>query len=80
MALACLPTPEAAVHWLRGRVGGELRTDSRDVRAGDAFIAWPGYATDGRRFVPGALDAGAAACLVDRPSCGHSPPRGRSGR
>ena len=46
MALACLPTPEAAVHWLRGRVGGELRTDSRDVRAGDAFIAWPGYATD----------------------------------
>jgi UDP-N-acetylmuramoyl-L-alanyl-D-glutamate--2,6-diaminopimelate ligase len=65
MALACLQTPEAAVHWLRGRVGGELRTDSRDVRAGDAFIAWPGYATDGRRFVPGALAAGAAACLVE---------------
>ena len=65
MALACLQTPEAAVGWLRGRVGGELRTDSREVRAGDAFIAWPGYATDGRRFVPAALDAGAAACLVE---------------
>jgi UDP-N-acetylmuramoyl-L-alanyl-D-glutamate--2,6-diaminopimelate ligase len=36
------------------------------VRAGDAFIAWPGQASDGRRFVRDALAAGAAACLVER--------------
>jgi len=55
--------------WLANRVppGGAavLRTDSRLVQPGDAFIAWPGYASDGRRFVASALAAGAAACLVE---------------
>ena len=55
--------------WLADRVppGGAavLRTDSRLVQPGDAFIAWPGYASDGRRFVAAALTAGAAACLVE---------------
>jgi UDP-N-acetylmuramyl-tripeptide synthetase len=46
-------------------VSGSLRTDSRQVRGGDAFIAWPGYATDGRRYVGAALAAGATACLVE---------------
>ena len=58
-----------ALAWLAGRVppqGSErLRTDSRLVQPGDAYIAWPGAATDGRRFVPAALAAGAAACLVE---------------
>ena len=58
-----------ATAWLAGRVRaagfGTLRTDSRRVRPGDAFIAWPGYATDGRQFVAAALAAGAAACLVE---------------
>ena len=31
-----------------GRVTGTLRSDSRQVRAGDGFIAWPGAAVDGR--------------------------------
>ena len=56
--------------WLADRVppGGAavLRTDSRLVQPGDAFIAWPGYATDGRRFVTAALAAGAAACRPSR--------------
>jgi UDP-N-acetylmuramoyl-L-alanyl-D-glutamate--2,6-diaminopimelate ligase len=65
MALARLDSPEAAVRWLRGTTTGTLRTDSRDVQRGDAFVAWPGYATDGRRFVADALRAGAAACLVE---------------
>jgi UDP-N-acetylmuramoyl-L-alanyl-D-glutamate--2,6-diaminopimelate ligase len=65
MALARLDSPEAAVRWLRGTATGTLRTDSRDVQRGDAFVAWPGYATDGRRFVADALAAGAAACLVE---------------
>jgi UDP-N-acetylmuramyl-tripeptide synthetase len=57
-----------AVAWLRRRLGdgdGSLRIDSRQVRPGDAFIAWPGQATDGRQHVAAALAAGAAACLVE---------------
>jgi len=58
-----------AAAWLATRVppagAAQLRTDSRAVRAGDAFIAWPGYATDGRQYVAAALAAGAAACLVE---------------
>ncbi|MFT3718144.1 UDP-N-acetylmuramoyl-L-alanyl-D-glutamate--2,6-diaminopimelate ligase [Pseudorhodoferax sp.] len=64
-----LPTPAAAAAWLRGRVTGALHTDSRLVGPGDGFIAWPGAATDGRRFVPQALQQGAAACLVERDGC-----------
>ena len=56
---------DAAAHWLGARVAGRLHTDHRQVRAGDAFLAWPGYAHDARRFVGAAFDAGAAACLVD---------------
>ena len=56
---------DAALAWLRERGARNLATDSRRVRAGDAFIAWPGYATDGRQFVSGALAAGASACLVE---------------
>jgi UDP-N-acetylmuramyl-tripeptide synthetase len=62
--------PEAA-QWLRARVTGELRTDSRLVQAGDGFIAWPGAATDGRRYLAQALAQGAAACLME--SVGHEP-------
>lgn len=64
VALHTLNTPLEAAHWLRGRVTGTLTTDSRKVRAGDGFIAWPGAATDGRRYVDAALASGASACLV----------------
>ena len=64
MITALATAPEAA-QWLAERVRGHLRTDSRAVQPGDGFIAWPGQATDGRRFVPAALAAGAAACLVE---------------
>ncbi|OGB03229.1 MAG: UDP-N-acetylmuramoyl-L-alanyl-D-glutamate--2,6-diaminopimelate ligase [Burkholderiales bacterium RIFCSPHIGHO2_12_FULL_69_20] len=67
--IAPLPTTADAAAWLAARVraGGPctLRIDSRQVQPGDAFIAWPGLATDGRKFVPAALAAGAAACLVE---------------
>jgi UDP-N-acetylmuramoyl-L-alanyl-D-glutamate--2,6-diaminopimelate ligase len=39
--------------------------DSRRVREGDAFLAVPGRATDGRRFVADAVARGAAAIIVD---------------
>ena len=54
-----------AASWLRSRVTGKLRTDSRQVQPGDAFIAWPGAATDGRRFLSQALAQGANACLME---------------
>ena len=65
MPLTMLRSPDAAARWLSSWVTGTLRTDSRRVQPGDAFIAWPGYATDGRRFVRAALDAGATTCLVE---------------
>jgi UDP-N-acetylmuramyl-tripeptide synthetase len=58
-------SPAVAASWLKERVGGKLHTDSRLVCAGDGFIAWPGAATDGRRYVKEALAAGATACLVE---------------
>ena len=54
-----------AAQWLRTQVRGVLHTDSRRVRAGDGFIAWPGGVSDGRAYVPTALQQGAAACLVE---------------
>lgn len=58
-----------AAQWLRSRVTGVLRTDSRLVQAGDGFIAWPGAAFDGRRYLAQALAQGATACLME--SQGH---------
>lgn len=66
-----LKSPEAAARWLQEWTpSGQLRTDSRLVGPGDAFIAWPGYAKDARQFVPGALAAGAATCLVEEQEVG----------
>jgi murE/murF fusion protein len=53
-----------ALHWLRACGAQRLVVDSRAVRPGDAFMAWPGAAHDARCFVPQALVAGAVACLV----------------
>jgi UDP-N-acetylmuramoyl-L-alanyl-D-glutamate--2,6-diaminopimelate ligase len=58
-------TPQEAAHWLRMRVTGALRTDSRQVQPGDGFIAWPGAATDARQHVAAAISKGATACLVE---------------
>lgn len=58
--------PEAVATWLRASVTGRLVCDSRRVQPGDGFVAWPGAATDGRRFVESALSAGAGAAVVER--------------
>ena len=68
MALQTLPSVDAALAWFGERGVRALTTDSRRVQRGDAFIAWPGYATDGRQFVGSAIAAGASACLVEADS------------
>ncbi|HXD43053.1 MAG TPA: UDP-N-acetylmuramoyl-L-alanyl-D-glutamate--2,6-diaminopimelate ligase [Ramlibacter sp.] len=61
-----LHSPLEAAGWLRSRVTGTLHCDSRQIGAGDGFIAWPGAATDGRKHVPAAIAQGAVACLVEQ--------------
>jgi len=53
--------------WLRETLapGAALVSDSRALRPGDAFLAWPGAHTDGRRYVDAAVTAGAAAVLYE---------------
>lgn len=58
-----------SVHGEPFTIGG-VTTDSREVMPGDLFVALGGTATDGHRFVEGALAAGAAAALVERPVAG----------
>ena len=65
-AVEKLMDQQQAVAWLRARVTGQLRTDSRLVQPGDGFIAWPGGVTDGRQHVASALARGAVACLVEQ--------------
>jgi len=40
-----------------------LATDSRHVRRGDTFLAYPGETQDGRKYIAQAIEAGAAAVL-----------------
>jgi UDP-N-acetylmuramyl-tripeptide synthetase len=60
-----LTTPKDAARWLRQNVSGTLVADSRRIKPGDGFLAWPGAANDARRFVSEVLAAGATACLVE---------------
>ena len=60
-----LPQASAVLHKLGVKVNA-LTADSRKVRAGVAFAAYPGSARDGREFVPQAISAGATAVLWER--------------
>lgn len=43
-----------------------VRYSSRDVAPGDLFVAIPGYATDGHKYIPDAVSKGAAVVLCER--------------
>ena len=47
-------------------ISGTVRTDSREVAAGDVFVAMPGELTDGHLFVDAAVAAGAALVVAER--------------
>jgi len=51
---------------LQGAKIGGLSADSRALRAGDAFVAYPGASADGRRYIADAVARGAAAVLWER--------------
>ncbi|MGH6690918.1 MAG: Mur ligase domain-containing protein, partial [Gammaproteobacteria bacterium] len=43
-----------------------LVNDSREVKPGDTFVAYPGHARDGRDYIAQAIASGAAAVLWER--------------
>jgi UDP-N-acetylmuramoyl-L-alanyl-D-glutamate--2,6-diaminopimelate ligase len=51
-----------------------VTADSRQVRPGFLFAALPGATVDGRSFIPGALQAGAAAVLASEHVAGLAAP------
>jgi UDP-N-acetylmuramyl-tripeptide synthetase len=67
-----LDTPQAVVQWLHAHKVQQLCADSRAVETGDAFVAWPGCATDARAFVAGAFSKGAVAALVEADDAANS--------
>ncbi|NPV91491.1 MAG: UDP-N-acetylmuramoyl-L-alanyl-D-glutamate--2,6-diaminopimelate ligase [Firmicutes bacterium] len=61
--------PGLEVVQLVGDPGVEIngvQYDSRRIRPGDLFVAVPGLKNDGHLFVDGAVEAGAAAVVVER--------------
>lgn len=58
--------PQEVASWLHASGARHLHCDSRRLQAGDALVAWPGAAQDGRRYVSGALAQGAVAAVVER--------------
>ena len=46
-------------------------TDTRSLRPGEVFVAWPGAARDPRQFVAQALAAGAAAVVMESEGAQH---------
>lgn len=54
------------VDWLKNIApSAQLTADSRHIRPGDVFIAYPGDGGDGRNYIGQAIEAGAHAVLLD---------------
>ena len=46
-----------------------IQSDSRKVKEGDLFLAFPGAVSDGRDFIDGVIQQGAAAVFFEDASC-----------
>jgi UDP-N-acetylmuramoyl-tripeptide--D-alanyl-D-alanine ligase len=68
MTLADLAGAVGAQSAPEGTVTGEVRIDSRLVRPGDVFVALRGEHQDGHEFARTAVESGAVAVLVERPT------------
>ena len=44
----------------------DIAYDSRKVQPGGMFVAVTGFATDGNRFIPMAMEKGAAVIVTDK--------------
>ena len=69
MSLRNLTSAVAGAQLLSGDAAlqvARVRTDSRQVRPGDLFVALSGEAVDGHTFIPEALRRGASAVAVER--------------
>ena len=67
-AAAIVPTPDAEIEALLAKLAVPIKritSDSRRVRPGDAFAAYPGVHQDGRSFIGDAIERGAGAILWD---------------
>ncbi|WP_410500002.1 UDP-N-acetylmuramoyl-tripeptide--D-alanyl-D-alanine ligase [Chitinibacter sp. S2-10] len=73
---AQLAAPDAAGELTFARV----TTDSRDIRAGDLFVALKGERFDAHDFVDAALEKGAVAALVQQDSVALRPQSGEGNR
>jgi len=52
--------------WIKAAApDAQLASDSRRIKAGDVFFAYPGDANDGRKYIGAAIEAGAAAVVYD---------------
>ncbi|MES3022360.1 MAG: UDP-N-acetylmuramoyl-L-alanyl-D-glutamate--2,6-diaminopimelate ligase [Pseudomonadota bacterium] len=65
MTTSTMTTQDISNWTLQAAPGGKLASDSRRVKAGDVFFAWPGEAGDGRDYIAGAIAGGAAAVLYE---------------
>lgn len=59
-----LPVADHAARFLAGVSG--FTSDSRRVERGMGFAAYPGHASDGRAYIPQAIERGAAAVLWEQ--------------
>ena len=69
------PTTAARLDWIAidGLGITRLTCDSRAVRPGDTFVAYPGAARDGRAYIAQAIAEGAASVLWERAGFAWSP-------